>query len=143
MGLPAIATRSPSRPLAAALLASAVALHNLEEGLTYSITRPLVGRVAADAGVDLTLPSPAMFQSALGLVTFVALALLAWAARSDGNDDRAWTVLRVIAAVLLVNVAVPHVPAAIWLGGYAPGVVTAVLINLPLAAWILLRGRPA
>jgi hypothetical protein len=41
---------------------------------------------------------------------------------------------------MLVNVIVPHVPLAIWSGGYAPGVVTAVLLNLP-ADLLWLRSR--
>jgi Protein of unknown function with HXXEE motif len=40
---------------------------------------------------------------------------------------------------MLVNVVVPHVPVAIVFRGYAPGVVTAVLINLPLMAWLAWR----
>lgn len=33
---------------------------------------------------------------------------------------------------MLANVFVPHVPAAIWFHGYAPGVATAILIRLPV-----------
>lgn len=47
--------------------------------------------------------------------------------------------MRVVASVLLANVMLPHVPAAILLGGYATGVVTAVVLNLLLNLWILRR----
>jgi hypothetical protein len=36
-------------------------------------------------------------------------------------------------------VVVPHVPAAIVFHGYAPGVVTAVLINLPVMSILVIR----
>jgi hypothetical protein len=35
---------------------------------------------------------------------------------------------------MLVNVFLPHVPSAIMFQGYAPGVVTAVFVNLPVLA---------
>lgn len=38
------------------------------------------------------------------------------------------------AATMLVNVAVPHVPAAVRARGYSPGVVTAVALVLPVTA---------
>jgi hypothetical protein len=40
---------------------------------------------------------------------------------------------------MLANVVVPHVPAAIVFHGYAPGVVTAVLINLPVMSILVIR----
>ena len=40
---------------------------------------------------------------------------------------------------MLVNVAVPHVPAAVRAGGYAPGVVTAVTLVLPVTSRHLLQ----
>lgn len=40
---------------------------------------------------------------------------------------------------MLVNVVVPHVPAALFAGGYAPGVVTAVLVSLPVSLLYLRR----
>lgn len=40
---------------------------------------------------------------------------------------------------MLANVFVPHLPAAIRFRGYAPGVITAVAINLPLMTFLALR----
>ena len=40
---------------------------------------------------------------------------------------------------MLVNVVVPHIPAAIIFRGYAPGVVTAVVINLPVMTFLSVR----
>ena len=51
--------------------------------------------------------------------------------------------LGVLAVAMVVNVVVPHVPAAVLTGGYVPGVVSAVLVNLPVAASYLRRARGA
>lgn len=45
---------------------------------------------------------------------------------------------------MLLNVFVPHVAAAIMFRGYAPGLVTALLVNLPVMAllsWRAVRVR--
>ena len=82
-----------------------------------------------------------LLLSLLGLLLTVGVGgLLAWAA-STHREAPARLAQRVVAAVILVNVIVPHVPAAIVLGGYAPGVITAVAINLPLAIWMLRNAR--
>lgn len=49
--------------------------------------------------------------------------------------------LRALAAVLLINILAPHLPAALAFGGYVPGVLTAVAVNLPieLGALLILR----
>ncbi|MCO6010904.1 HXXEE domain-containing protein [Actinoallomurus purpureus] len=42
-----------------------------------------------------------------------------------------------MAGVMLLNVALPHVPAALVARGYAPGLVTAVGLNLPIGLAVL------
>jgi uncharacterized protein with HXXEE motif len=42
-------------------------------------------------------------------------------------------------SVMLLN-ALWHIAAAVYLRAYAPGVITAVLIVLPVCAWLLFRG---
>ncbi len=126
------------RRLSAGLLFAAVLLHNLEEGATYALTRDRAGALVRGLWPGAELPAPAAFQAALAALTVAVGALLLWAARTP-RDEAGWTAMRVIALVLLANVLIPHVPAAVALGGYAPGVVTAVAINLPLGLWILWR----
>ncbi len=41
-------------------------------------------------------------------------------------------------AAMLINVFVPHIPATLIFRSYTPGVVTAVLINLPVMSILLL-----
>jgi hypothetical protein len=42
---------------------------------------------------------------------------------------------------MLLNVAAPHVPLAIWYAGYTPGLLTAVAVNLPFLPMLLARAR--
>ena len=130
-----------TRRTASWLLFAAVLLHNGEEALTYAAARPGTALLLERVGFAPEPPQPAMFQAALLVVTLGVAAVLAWTAGAR-NDRAGWLVLKATAAVFLANVAVPHVPAAIALGGYAPGVATAVAINLPLTLWILLRSGP-
>lgn len=113
-------------------------VHNSEEALTYGRYRErsaaLLNRLMGVPGV----PSEAAFHLALMLVSLLAaVAMVVVIARPAAPLARSVTIA--LAAVMLVNVAVPHVPAALLLGGYAPGVVTAVLLNLPVALLALRR----
>lgn len=136
---PAILTAPPDvrRRRAAALLVGALTLHDLEEALGYPPTRPMLLALWPAA------PTPAAFWTALAVVTVAGLLVALWAGSGAASPAKAAT-LRAIAFVLLANVLVPHVPAAVVLGGYAPGVVTAVLVSLPacVVALRLLRARP-
>ena len=118
-----------------------LALHNLEEGLTAHAYLPKVeallrGRVPAEfiAG----LPTAGQFYVALVGATLVPLALVLYAASGRPSDFKNYAVAT-LQALVLVNVFVPHVPAAFALGGYAPGVATAVLINLPFSVLFFRR----
>lgn len=124
------------RGLAAGLLAAALTLHDLEEAVGYPLKR------AAVLGILPGAPPVAVFWTMLALVTAAGVGVALWAGRGPGSPAKA-AALRTIAAILLVNVLVPHVPAAVALGGYAPGVLTAVALNLPagLVALRLLRAR--
>ena len=89
-------------------------------------------------------------------------------ARWDVTPDRAWSAFRLLnwsvsgaataavvvgvrhgrpelpgitAATMLVNVAAPHIPAAVHARGYAPGVITAVTLVLPLTSNYLLQAH--
>ena len=128
------------RRRASILLSGALCLHNLEEAVSYPIARPRVSNLAAGVWPQLQLPMADAFRWALLILTIAVLALLLWAATTR-NEGAAWLVIKVVAFVLLANVLVPHVPAAILLGGYAPGVVTAVALNLPVGVWVLALAR--
>lgn len=128
------------RRAAGLLLISALALHNLEEGLAYSLMRGRVAAMLHGLGLGWWSPAPEMFALALTLLTLSVGALVAWAATGATSGTKIG-VLRAVAVVLLINVALPHLPAAAALGGYAPGLVTSLLINLPVSLWVLFRLR--
>lgn len=123
------------RRQAATLLAAALSLHDLEEALAYPLLRPRIVELWPSA------PPAEAFWISLAAVTVGGIVLALWAGSGRSAGGKALA-LRAIAWVLLVNVIVPHAPAAFVLGGYAPGVVTAVAVNLPacLLALRLLRG---
>ena len=78
------------------------------------------------------------FYVALVFATVVPAAVVLAATSGRASGGKAWAVV-FVQSLFLVNVFVPHVPAAVALGGYAPGVVTAVLVNLPYSVYFLRR----
>lgn len=112
------------------LLAGALVLHDAEEAAGYPLARPDVLAFFPSA------PPLVVAWAALAVVTLAGVAAAAWAGRGPASAGKTG-MLRAIAAILLVNVLVPHVPAAVVLGGYAPGVITAVALNLPAAVLAL------
>jgi len=90
------------------------------------------------AQLPLHPPGAAKIRFALGVLTVAAFAVTYLSARKGPQSIWAYLTFGYIVAVL-ANVLVPHVPAAIAFRGYAPGVVTAVLINLPLMSILAIR----
>lgn len=118
-----------------------LALHNLEEALTMRAYLPRIGellREHAPAGLASALPTPAQFYAALAGATLIPLLLVAFATTGRPSKLKFYLVALVQAQVFL-NVFVPHVPAAFALGGYAPGLATAALINLPFSVYFFRR----
>jgi hypothetical protein len=125
------------RRVVSGALAMALAAHDLEEAIGFQRQHAEILRVVPFA------PSVAAAWIALAGVTAAGLLLLLWAGAGPSTPARRLA-LRATALVLLANVMIPHLPAAWILGGYAPGVLTAVLINLPvcgLALWALRNDR--
>ena len=121
------------------ILIFAIAAHNFEEWLTY----PHFGESSAVVGQRLGLhvtPQPwPVVQGGLVFVTLVPAALLILACRTS----KTWGIWIIcwIASIFLVNVFIPHLPAIVMLKGYAPGGITALLVNLPLSALMLFKAR--
>ena len=124
---------------AATLLLLALCLHNAEEWLTFGAYRDRsAATLTALLGRPIVVPSAATFHALLVAATLVGAGVAVGAGVGRASEAKR-RLLSVFAFVLLVNIAVPHVPAAMLMGGYAPGVVTAVLINLPISLWALRR----
>ena len=118
-----------------------LALHNLEEGLTMGAYLPRVRetlRQSTSPAMLELLPGVEQFHVGLVWATLLPLALTVIATTGRQAAYKPYLVAA-IAAVLLVNVFVPHVPAAVALGGYSPGLATAVLVNLPFSIYFLRR----
>jgi hypothetical protein len=132
-----------SRRTAGLAVIAALALHNLEEGVAYALLRDQVESILDAYGVTWWRPEPAVFALALTFLTLGVGALAAWAATGVSTSSKIFA-LRAVAVVLLLNVPVPHLTAAWAAGGYAPGAITAVLVNLPVSLWVLwtLRRSP-
>jgi hypothetical protein len=125
-----------SRPLLAVVLAVAIALHNLEEWLTFKRFGEPFAALLARWGVPVAFPPWSIMQIALAGATLVPIMLI-WIA---GRGPLLWwkdAILGCVATVFLVNVLVPHLIAAIVVGGYAPGIVTALTLNLPLCSLMI------
>lgn len=111
-------------------------LHNLEEAV---FMKGFLGRFAARVPI-LPAVTYGQFLLALGLVT-----LAPWAFAASGpleRRSRAFLLVLGTQMVVLVNV-VAHLATALWVRGYAPGLVTALLVNLPFSVFLFrhaLRG---
>ncbi len=112
-------------------------LPGLLDQLRAAVPPELLPPPAGELLARLHPPSPGGFAWAAALATIIP-AIVYWSGAARGPRSR-WTVLAVwLQALFLVNVFVPHVAATLWLRRYTPGVVSAVLVNLPLS-WVVLR----
>ena len=130
-----------SRPRVLWLIPILLAVHNAEEALLFPRYLPLVlarlpeGWRALAGAVTL-----GQVGTALALVTLIPLLLVIWATRRPESSLPLWLLLLVQATVLL-NVLWHVSTAMVVFDGYAPGLMTAVLINLPFSVYLL--GRAA
>lgn len=116
---------------------TATLLHNLEELLTVQVAlnRPPLGPLLARWGVPASRAWSA-FQLLNWTVSGAAITAVVFGVRRGRPE-----LPGVLSATMLANVLVPHVPAAIRARGYAPGVVSAVLLVLPVTGRYLLLAR--
>ena len=123
-------------------LALVIALHNAEEGITAGAylprVREIIERIPALRERGLLPPSLPRLYLALIVVTLVPALVIGWA--TTGRDSSVKReVVAVIAAALLWNVFLPHISAMIVLRGYAPGGLTALVVNLPFCLYLFRR----
>jgi hypothetical protein len=128
--------RSPSRNAVLALIGVSLVLHTTEEYLTFPAC------LWSRSRLERWLPRPGFMQNphdlrvALVMATVLPLAVIAWAIVRPNKG--LLTAVLLLESVLLVN-SVWHIFASCIRGGYAPGVITAVLINLPFGIYVLRR----
>jgi len=127
---------SLSRNAVLALIGVTLVLHTAEEYLTFP------GFLMSASRMPRWLPPPSLLHSsqdlrvALVFATALPLAIIAWAILRPRKGLLISVLL--LEAILLVN-AVWHILASLVRGGYAPGVITAVFINLPFGVYVLRR----
>ncbi len=110
-------------------------IHNLEEALVMPAFIEKRNSAVPGPLRDI-IPSVnyRQFLIALAIITIVPfLIALVWSGRKVGVY-----LLILFQVVMLINVFA-HVMMAMFLGGYAPGLVTAIFINLPFSLYLLKR----
>jgi hypothetical protein len=118
-----------------------LAIHNAEEALLFPRYLPLVlGRLPEGWRALAGVVTLGQVGTALALVTLIPLLLAVWAFRRPDADAPVWLLLLVQATVLL-NVLWHVATAVVVFNGYAPGLLTALLINLPFSIYLLRRAR--
>jgi Protein of unknown function with HXXEE motif len=114
-------------------------VHNTEEAMTFPRYLPLVLARLPETWRGVAGPiTLGQVWVALAVVTLIPCVLAAWAALRPDDAAPVWLLL-LIQATLFLNV-LWHVGAAIVLfDGYAPGLATAVLLNLPFSIFLIRR----
>jgi hypothetical protein len=116
-----------------------LAIHNAEEALLFPRYLPLVlGRLPEGWRALAGAVTLGQVGTALALVTLIPLLLAVWAFRRPDSDVPVWLLLLVQATVLL-NVLWHVATAVVVFNGYAPGLLTALLINLPFSIYLFRR----
>jgi Protein of unknown function with HXXEE motif len=121
------------------LLILIITAHNFEEWLTFPHFGELSEVIGRKFGMHAAPKPWPVVQGGLIFVTVVP-ALIIVLAKQTGKSWGPWLICW-MAAIYLANVFVPHIPAMIMLGGYAPGGFTALLLNLPLTVLVLRQAR--
>jgi hypothetical protein len=121
------------------LVPSLLALHNAEEALFFPRYLPLVlSRLPVGWQAVIAPLTTGQVLSALVIVTVSALLVAWWADQRPSSGLALWLLLLIQSTVLL-NVLWHAATAVMLFGGYAPGLVTALLLNLPFSIYLLHR----
>lgn len=125
------------------LIPLAFALHSLEEMLFFPVYLPLVLEkipTSLFSLIDLLEVGEIWTVMQFGLVLTIAVSVgaVAWATLRPKSRLALGFVL-VLTAGLLLNVLWHVMVGFLFFDGYTPGLITALLINLPLTLYILYR----
>ena len=116
-----------------------LAVHNAEEALFFPRYIPFVlARLPAGWQAVAAPLTTGQVWSALAIVTAAAFAAVGWVQARPESRAALWLVLLIQAAVL-VNALWHAAVAVVLFRGYAPGLVTALLFNLPFSVYLLQR----
>jgi len=116
-------------------------LHNLEEALTFPRWLPVIQtRVPFGLQAWFDEISPGTVYVALIAATAVPWAIALWSVRRPSSGLASSFVL-LVQAVVLLNVFWHVLVAGTLLRGYSPGLLTAVMLNLPFSVYLFKRAR--
>ena len=118
-----------------------ITIHNVEEALF--MTAMLEARSAAfpKALSGWLAPVASSRQLLIGLLIVTVIPyFVAW--KADLERGLKGRMLLCLQAAMFINVFA-HVGMTIFIGGYAPGIVTALFFNLPFSLYLFIRVRQA
>ena len=111
------------------LFALAITLHNLEEALLLPAWSQTAGKWHHPVGAQ-------EFRFAVAVLTVLAYIAAVMAA-VGGKESMGAYLLAGYALAMLLNVLFPHVIATVVMRRYAPGTLTALLLNFPVTVLLL------
>jgi hypothetical protein len=116
-----------------------VVAHNAEEAFTIPVWLPSrVHELEAKFGIRPPLTDPGLFTIGVIVATIVPAIWVLIASRSAPRSLGAYSIV-VLYGVFAANALVPHLLGAVVLGGYVPGVITAVGLVVPFTIWLCRR----
>lgn len=113
------------------LFAISETLHNLEEAIW------LPGWTGTAKIPHLTV-GVFEFRFAVTLITIIFLGIIFYFSKYENKSSK--YLMGGTLVIALFNVFIPHLLGAIFTGHYFPGVVTGVLLNIPVILYLLRRG---
>jgi len=105
----------------------AITLHNLEEGIWLPAWSEQAGAL-----------HPVVGAGEFRFAVFV-IAVAAWVVTGVAVRSGRWAAAAAFWVAMLLNVVFPHLLATLLMRRYAPGLATALAINLPVCAYLLRR----
>jgi hypothetical protein len=118
------------------LLIPVMAIHNLEEWATFPAYGSISPTLATHGVVSLAEPPWRVMEVAWVIVT-VLPSVLVIAAAGARHSRLLDTLVCWVASIYLANAFIPHAIDLVIGGKYAPGVATALLLNLPFCSLLL------
>jgi hypothetical protein len=115
-------------------------VHNLEEALTMPAWVPAhVGLIKENLPIPIDIQfTPAQLLCSLFIATAVPWIVTLLCIDGERGSVKLF-LLFLLQAIILLNVFIPHIAASIRMQQYNPGVVTAVLFNLPFSIYLFRR----
>ena len=116
-----------------------IAAHNAEEALTAPTwLQPRLPELLQRFGIAPLAVDAERLYVGLTLVTLFAAAWVALASRAAPRSLAVHSLITLY-AIFLVNAFIPHMAGAVLLGGYTPGLFSAVVCVVPYCLWYFNR----